>query len=514
MSQKRSPRALREEAFPVSRPDDSASHLTAQPEGALRASAWAWGLCWLMFASTVLNYMDRQAISLVGAQIRESFAITQYEDFGWVLSAFMMTYALFQVPAGYLVDRWDLRWSYAAAVAWWSMAALATALVPSLGMLLLCRALLGVGESFNWPCALKVTSRVLPPLDRSLGNGIFNSGAAVGAVVTPLVVNVLTPRFGWRVTFAIIGSAGFIWVAMWLVLVQGEQRQLLGKPQSKAVVREPLDSPRARLSPTAQIGYGAVLTIALAVALSTFKYGPSALWLGIAVAMIGPLIVAAALPRDHFQGGSLGASLGAIVRLRRFWIMVVVSVSINICWHFLINWVPTYLKDERGLSDQTGNYLSAVTFLAADAGNLGGGWLSRLLASRGLSVVRARQTVMGLCALMMLSGLGIGLPQTDASAMVLLTVMAAGTAAFMANYFAFTQEVTSLHTGLVVGYLGGLGNLFVARFQPIFGGIKDLTGSFALNFLVVGIAPLVGMAVLLWGWIDGGERTPKDGAAA
>ena len=160
------------------------------------ANRWAWGLCWLMFASTVLNYMDRQTISLVKEQIATAFAIKADVDFGWVLAAFSMTYALFQVPAGFLVDRWDLRWSYAAAVAWWSLAAMATAVVPSLGMLIVCRALLGVGESFNWPCALRVTARVLPPADRSLGNGIFNSGAAVGAVVTPIVVTDSDTRSG------------------------------------------------------------------------------------------------------------------------------------------------------------------------------------------------------------------------------------------------------------------------------------------------------------------------------
>ena len=101
---------------------------------------WAWGLCWLMFASTVLNYMDRQTITLVKDQIEAAFSIKSDVDFGWVLAAFSMTYALFQVPAGYLVDRWDLRWSYAAAVAWWSLAAMAIALVPSLGMLIVCRA--------------------------------------------------------------------------------------------------------------------------------------------------------------------------------------------------------------------------------------------------------------------------------------------------------------------------------------------------------------------------------------
>ena len=201
-----------------------------------RANAWAWGLCWLMFASTVLNYMDRQTITLVKDQIATAFAIKSDVDFGWVLAAFSMTYALFQVPAGYLVDRWDLRWSYAAAVAWWSLAAMAIALVPSLGMLIVCRALLGVGESFNWPCALRVTARVLPPADRSLGNGIFNSGAAVGAVVTPLVVTNLTLLLGWRAAFLVIGSLGFVWVAAWLILVQGP----------RAAVARPRGSPEAR----------------------------------------------------------------------------------------------------------------------------------------------------------------------------------------------------------------------------------------------------------------------------
>jgi MFS transporter, ACS family, hexuronate transporter len=146
--------------------------------------------------------------------------------------------------------------------------------------------------------------------------------------------------------------------------------------------------------------------------------------------------------------------------------------------------------------------LSAITFLAADAGNLAGGWLSRRLVAHGLSVVRARQLVMSLCTLMILAGTGVCFRQSDTSAMVLLSVMAAGTAAFMANYFAFTQDVSSRNIGLIVGYLGGLGNLFVARFQPIFGSIKDYTGSFTLNFVIVALAPVVGLACLLWGWND------------
>jgi ACS family hexuronate transporter-like MFS transporter len=459
-----------------------------------------------MFASTVLNYMDRQTVSLVRPQIRETFAITADVDFGWILAAFSLTYALCQVPAGFLVDRWDLRWSYAAAVAWWSLAAMATALVPSLGLLIACRAMLGVGESFNWPCALRVTARVLPPSDRSLGNGIFNSGAAVGAVATPFVVTALAQAFGWRTAFLVIGSAGFIWVGAWLCFVRGPHRRLLARPQRKESVDDPVGANRSQLSFAAKASFTGVFLGALAVAAISPWYGLSAVWLGIALAMLCPLMVAALLPREKLGGAVWAASLADVVRHRRFWILVIVSVSINICWHFLINWVPTYLKDERGLTYQSSNLLSAVPFLAADFGNLGGGWLSRWLAARGWAAVRARRTVMSLCAVLILGGVGVVRADSDAKALLLLAVMAAGTAAFMANFFAFSQEVSARHTGLVVGYLGGIGNLFVAGFQPFAGKVKDLTGSFSLIFLIVGLAPLVGLAALLWGWND---RTPK-----
>jgi MFS transporter, ACS family, hexuronate transporter len=490
--------------------EDEFSHVGAQDARIPRANAWAWGLCWLMFASTVLNYMDRQTITLVRDQIASAFAIKSDADFGWILAAFSMTYALFQVPAGYLVDRWDLRWSYAMAVAWWSLAAMAIALAPSLSVLLVCRALLGVGESFNWPCALRVTARVLPPADRSLGNGIFNSGAAVGAVVTPFVVTNLTLLLGWRTAFLVIGALGFAWVAAWLTLVQGPERQLLAREVRPKLAENANDQDRRGLSSTAQGAFGFVLLAAAVVGLSAFWWGLSYVWLGIALATFGPLAVSALLPLDRLEGADWAVSLGEMVRIRRFWVLVVVSISINICWHFLINWTPTYLKGERGLAFQAGNFLSAIPFLAADGGNLGGGWLSRRLAAGGWTAVRARQIVMSLCTLLILAGTSVTIAPNVTIAVVVLAVMATGTAAFMANYFAFTQEVSSRHTGLIVGYLGGIGNLFVAGFQPFAGLVKDRTGSFSLIFVLIGIAPLVGLGALLWGW--NGDEKPNASA--
>ncbi len=364
--------------------------------------------------------------------------------------------------------------------------------------------LLGVGESFNWPCALRVTARILPPSDRSLGNGIFNSGAALGAVVTPTAVTLLTAAFGWRSSFAVIGSAGFVWVAVWLVLVRGESRRLLARPDRKD--RLPIDEletgpVRSRLPTSVSAAFGGVLIVALVEVLSAFYYGLTSIWIGIALAMLGPLAVAGVVPLHLLKGAPWASSLGEMVRNRRFWILVVVSISINICWHFLVNWVPTYLKDERGLKFEAGNFLSTIPFLAADGGNLLGGWLARLIAHRGGSAGRARQVVMAAAVpLIVASGLSVGRATNLPTAVFLVSTMAAGTAAFMANYFSFTQEVSTRHTGLVVGYLGAIGNLFVAGFQPLAGKMKDFTGSFTLVFVIAGVAPVIGLAALLWGW--------------
>lgn len=466
-----------------------------------KAQGWAWALCWLMFASTVLNYMDRQAISLVKPMIVGEYHVApehQNEVFGWILAAFQLTYALSQVPAGYLADRWNVRWAYAGAVAWWSLAGMAAALSPTLGALMAFRALLGVGESFNWPCALRVTGIVLPPADRALGNGIFNSGAAVGAVLTPPVVTLLTVWFSWRFAFVTIGVLGFAWVAVWLVFVGGAHRaRFAGRDASRS--RDD-SSAKKRMSPAAQGTFLFWLVVCGVVAFGAVRFGASAIWWAIALFMIGLLVIALALPRHTLVGPDWAESLADVVRMPRFWILAIVSVSINVCWHFLVSWLPTVLRDDRGMEFVAGGLLSAIPFLAADVGNLSGGAISRFLAQRGFTTFQARMAVLVGCSVLISMGAFVGFIPSNAVVVVVLALMALGTAAFMANYFAFCQEVSERHTGLVVGILGGLGNLFAAGFAPLAGLIRDRIGSFTPVFLVVGLLPYVGLAVLAGTW--------------
>ena len=477
----------------------------------VRADAWAWGVCWLMFASTVLNYMDRQKMSLVSEPLMKEFHLDEV-GFGWLISAFLLTYAVCQLPAGYLVDRWDVRKTYAGAVAWWSLAGVAAAFSPTLGVLIVFRVLLGTGESFNWPCALRATSQVLPPKDRSLGNGIFNSGAAVGAVATPYLVTTLTKVYGWRVAFGAVSMLGFVWVAVWMWMLGGAQGRTR-MARVKTVEAPPiLDSPLGRaLSTQAKRVFAGVAASAAGVALLAFRFGAPAIWWAIAWLMFGTLIAGRFLPASALSGADWASSLGEVVRHRRFWVLVVVGVTINICWHFLVNWLPHYLQTDRRMTFLAGGLWSSVPFIAADAGNLGGGALSRFLSARGHSLTRARSLVMFGCTLLITSGAWVGLAPNNATVIVLLAIMALGIAAYMANYFAFTQDVSTRHTGLIVGILGGLGNLAAAGFIPFAGWVKLRTGGFGPVFVLIGLIPFVGLAALLAGWGFDETQAPAPG---
>ena len=152
---------------------------------------------------------------------------------------------------------------------------------------------------------------------------------------------------------------------------------------------------------------------------------------------------------------------------------------------------------------------AAVPFLAADLGNLAGGAFSRFLAVRGWTPRSSRITVVAAGALLLSGGLLVGRLRSDAALIVTVSLMALGAAAYMANYFAFTQDVSPRNTGLVVGILGGLGNLFAAGFMPITGMIKDRTGGFSLSFMLVALLPWVGVTALITTWPIADHRKPS-----
>ncbi len=173
-----------------------------------------WIVAGVFMISSALNYLDRQILAALAPLIKAEFQLDN-QDYGLILSVFSITYAISSPVAGWMLDRYGLTRGISAAVAVWSAAGIGTGLASSFGGLLAARAVLGVGESAGLPSTGKVTHAYLPPKERGLGAALSNIGLSAGAVTAPWMVNLLAPRYGWRMVFVAAGVMGFLWIPLW-----------------------------------------------------------------------------------------------------------------------------------------------------------------------------------------------------------------------------------------------------------------------------------------------------------
>jgi MFS transporter, ACS family, hexuronate transporter len=174
-----------------------------------------WLMIGLAFAATVVNYLDRQTLSVVAPVLRVQLHFGDVE-YSRIVGAFLLAYTIANGVSGPLIDRLGTRWGYALSMAVWSAAGVAHAFARTPVAFGFCRLLLGAGEAGNWPAAVKLVSEWFPASERALACGIFNSGAAIGAVIAPPLVAWIVLRSGWPAAFLSMGAIGFIWLAVWL----------------------------------------------------------------------------------------------------------------------------------------------------------------------------------------------------------------------------------------------------------------------------------------------------------
>jgi MFS family permease len=173
-----------------------------------------WSIVILLFAASLINYLDRAAISFALPLISKDFQLTP-QGKGLLLSSFFWSYAMMQIPIGWCADRLNLRWLYAGAFTIWSLAQGLTGLSSSLAMLLGFRILLGVGESIYLPGGTKIVSLLFSPKERGLPSGLFDFGTRTGLVLEGILVPWLLVHFGWRRTFVLLGFTALVWIAPW-----------------------------------------------------------------------------------------------------------------------------------------------------------------------------------------------------------------------------------------------------------------------------------------------------------
>ena len=448
--------------------------------------AWKWWVCGLLLLATMLNYMDRLTLNLTSKQIKEEFRLDN-RDYAQLESGFALAFALGAIVFGWLADRWPVRWLYPAAVLAWSFAGFGTGLATTFAHLLVCRALLGLFEAGNWPCALRTTQHILPPSERTMGNSLLQSGAAFGAILTPLIVigfGQFTPS--WRPAFLAIGVLGATWAFVWLPTVGPEDLRVARQPGGPTLVSV-LGWLVALLALDTAVHMGAVpnapawLPLAVKVGVTVLGIGGVFLWLRRATRDDQHL------PRRSF--------------FFRFWALVALVVTINTTWHFLRAWLPLFLQDPpRSYTKEEAGWFTLAYYVAADVGSLSSGLLVLFLTGKGVAVHWSRVSVFVVCALLALLALVVtSLPSGPLLLGVLLVIGFASLALFPI-YYSFSQDLTVRHQGKVTGALGCINWLAMALLHELVGESVERTKSYAEGMTLAGLAPLVGFAVLMLLW--------------
>lgn len=402
-----------------------------------------WWIVSALFLSTVINYVDRQTLSVLAPVIVKEFNFS-HEDYAHIVSAFQIAYAGMWLIGGVLMDIIGVRLGLALAMIWWSITGMMTGLGNSLRQFEALRFLVGMGEGCNWPGASKTVAEWFPGKERGLAVAIFDSGSSIGAIFAPPFVAFVAYRFGWRFAFLASGTLGFVWLFLWL----GVYRPLLSHPRLGDEERSLIVSGRETAEVSPERGL--------------------ARWLGL-------------LRQSNTWGIVLGRALTDPV------------------WWFYVFWLPQYLSDARGFSLKQIGSFAWIPFLAADLGNFTGGFASGFLIKRGMPVVRARKWVCVLSSIPILAGIPAALTTSAPLALALISVATWSYASWSTMGLTFPsdlfpRDVVASVTGLSGFVASGItGTLFTLAV----GMLVDHFHSYVPAFLAAGLLPLLATACVL-----------------
>ena len=395
-----------------------------------------WLICALLFFATTINYVDRAVLGVLAPTLRSELGWSD-QDYGGISAAFTLAYALGFLVAGWFIDRFGTRVGYTVYLTVWSLAAAAHALARSVTGFGIARFALGLGESGNFPAAVKTVAEWFPKKERALATGIFNAGSNVGAIVAPLVVPWLALTWGWRSAFVVTGLAGLVWILFWWPLYRrpGEH------PKLSAAERRHIES-----DPPDPVG--------------------RVPWL-------------------------------VLLRCRQTWAFATGKLLTDSIWWFYLFWFPLFMADRFGVDLKTIGLPMITVYLLADVGSVGGGWLSSALLRRGWTTNAARKSAMLTCAILILPVMLA--PHTDAKwvAVWLVGLAAAAHQGFSANLFTLTSDLFPRNAvGSVVGIGGFAGAMGGFCMNLGAGWLKQHTGSYAVMFVIAGCAYLAALAAL------------------
>lgn len=439
----------------------AASAAAAQRAG--RRTRVRWMILALCFLGTSINYVDRANLSVAAPFISREFGLGP-EELGLVLGAFFWTYAIFQLPAGWFIDKLGPRIMYAFAVGWWSVFTALSAVATGFGSLFGYRLGLGVGESAAYPANAKVVSRWFPLRERAFATSIYDSGARVGSAVAIPLVAFIIAGLGWRASFVITGAIGFIWVVIWVLFYRDPRAHRGVSAEEIAYIEADRERPEEQPQ--------------------TAGAAPSVSWLG-------------------------------LFGYRTIWGMMLGFFCLNFVIYFFITWFPTYLIQARHFTLLSFGIYGEIPALVAIVGGWAGGLYSDRLLRGGASLTKARKVcLVGGMLFSSVIALAVVVPSVWL-AMLLLSVCYASLAFAAASVWSLPADVapTDGHVASIGGIQNFASNLAGVGSPFFLGAMKAITGSFALPLIITGGVALLG--AVSYGFIVGRiEPLPPKGAHA
>ncbi|HEY1686807.1 MAG TPA: MFS transporter [Tepidisphaeraceae bacterium] len=310
------------------------AHIGTQKVGSFR-----WVVCGLLFYATTVNYMDRQVLSLLAPYLQKVAGWNELH-YAYINMAFMFSYAIGFALVGPFLDKVGTRIGYAASTIFWAIASMLHSIASHWGWMgfVAARFLLGLGESGNFPAAIKTTAEWFPKKERALATGVFNSGSNLGIIISAIMVPVVADFLGWRYAFLITGGFDIIWVILWLAFYRRpEEQPKLGKKELEYIRSDPPDPP---------------------VRVAWRRLFPH----------------------------------------RATWAFCFGKFMTDPVWWFFALWSPKFFATTYHVTLGGLALPMVVIYLAADVGSIGGGWISSTLIHRGWSVNAGRKIAMLICA--------------------------------------------------------------------------------------------------------------------
>jgi ACS family hexuronate transporter-like MFS transporter len=422
-------------------PSTLTSTTTATPQG-FKLSHLRWYICALLFVACTINYIDRQTVAVLKPRLQETLHWSE-SDYGWIVFAFQVAYAIMMMVSGHAIDRLGTRLGYAIAMVWWSLAAMAHALARNAFHFGVARFFLGAGEAGNFPAAIKAIAEWFPPRERALATGLFNAGTNVGAVVAPPLVVWLTLQWGWQEAFIVTGALGFLWLVVWLLIYRlpGQHPWVTGRE------------------------------------LEHIRSGQ-------------------AQPADD---GEPKIPWRQILNYREAWGFIIGKFMTDPIWWFYIFWLPSYLKQERGFTLKEIGYFAWIPFLAADVGSVFGGYLSGFFMKRGWPLSRARKGAMLICAFCMPAGIVAVFAPTTWLALAMISVATSAHQGWSANIFTLASDMfPKKDVGSVVGLGGAAGAAGGMMIALVAGYILQWFHTYIPLFMICGLMHPLAIGVVHW----------------